>query len=85
MLIDATYFANEICLVVFRDDVFKQTQLYRITDGEHYGELKEDLQNILDLGIRIGGITCDGDKSLIKAIRKVLIYPKNGEEKFFSY
>lgn len=71
LLIDATYFANEICLVVFRDDVMKQTQLYRITTGEHYEELKEDLQNILNLGIKIGGITCDGDKSLLKAIKIV--------------
>ena len=70
LLIDATYFSQEICLVVFRDDVLKQTQLYRITDGEHYEELKEDLQNILNLGIKIGGITCDGDKSLLKAIKK---------------
>ena len=64
LLIDGTYFSNEICLVVYRDNVFKQTQLYRITDGEHYEELKEDLENILNLGIKIGGITCDGDKSL---------------------
>lgn len=71
LLIDGTYFSNEICLVVFRDDIFKQTQLYRITDGEHYEEMKEDLENILNLGIKIGGITCDGDKSLLKAIRKV--------------
>ncbi len=74
LLIDATYFSEEICLVVFRDDVLKQTQLYRVTDGEHYEELKEDLQNILNLGIKIGGITCDGDKSLLKAIKKV--YPE---------
>ena len=32
---------------------FKQTQLYRITDGEHYEELKEDLENILNLGIKL--------------------------------
>lgn len=55
LLIDGTYFSNEICLVVFRDDVYKQTQLYRITDGEHYEEMKEDLENILNLGIKIGG------------------------------
>lgn len=71
LLIDGTYFSNEICLVVYRDNVFKQTQLYRITDGEHYEALKEDLENILNLGIKIGGITWDGDKSLLKAIRKV--------------
>ena len=59
LLIDGTYFSNEICLVVFRDDAFKQTQLYRITDGEHYDEMKEDLENILNLEVKIGGITCD--------------------------
>lgn len=53
LLIDSTYFSNEICLIVFRDDVFKQTQLYRITDGEHSEEMKEDLENnILNLGIK---------------------------------
>ncbi len=49
LLIDETYFSNEICLLVFRDNVFKQTQLYRITDGEHYEEMKKDLENILGL------------------------------------
>ena len=53
LLIDGTYFSNEICLVVYRDNVFKQTQLYRITDGEHYEELKEDLEKILNLGIKL--------------------------------
>ena len=55
LLIDGTYFSNEICLVVFRDDVFKQTQLYRITDGEHYQEMKEDLENIQNWGVKTGG------------------------------
>ena len=41
-----------------------------MTDGEHYQEIAEDLQNLLNLGINIKSITSDGDKSLIKAIKK---------------
>ncbi|EMY3550192.1 transposase, partial [Flavobacterium psychrophilum] len=41
------------------------TQLYRMTDGEHFEEIAEDLQNLLNLGIKIKSITSDGDKSSI--------------------
>lgn len=71
LLIDATYFSNNLCLVLYRDNTIKYTQLYRLTDGEWYEEIKEDLQNLIDLGVQIESITCDGHKSLLKAIRKV--------------
>ncbi len=41
LLIDGTYFSNGICLVLYRDATIKFTQLYRLTDGEHYLEIKE--------------------------------------------
>jgi len=44
--------------------------LYRLTDGEWYEELKEDLENLLKLGVPIESITCDGHKALLKAIKK---------------
>lgn len=71
LVIDGTYFPNNICLVVYRNWQLKLTQLYRITDGEHFQEISEDLQNLLNLGIKIKSITTDGDKSSIKAIKKV--------------
>jgi len=71
LLIDATYFSNNLCLVLYRDNAIKYTQLYRLTDGEWYDEIKEDLQNLMDMGVQIESITCDGHKSLLKAIRKV--------------
>jgi hypothetical protein len=46
------------------------TQLIRFTDGEHYEEIKEDLDNLIRLGLKIESITTDGHKSLLKAIRK---------------
>jgi AraC-like DNA-binding protein len=71
LLIDATYFSNNLCLILYRDNTIKYTQLYRLTDGEWYEEIKEDLLNLLNLGVQIESITCDGQKALLKAIRKV--------------
>lgn len=71
LLIDGTYFNNDLCLVLYRDNTIKFTQLYRLTNGEWYEELKEDLENLLKLGVQIESITCDGHKALLKAIRKV--------------
>jgi Transposase, Mutator family len=69
LLIDGTYYGKDICLIVYRDNAIKFTQLYRLTDGEWYKEMKEDLQNLLSLNIQIESITCDGHTSLLKAIR----------------
>ncbi len=72
MLIDGTYFKNGICLVLYRDYHIKFTQLYRLTDGEHYFEIKEDLLNLLSIGVQIESVTCDGHKSIIKAVKEIL-------------
>lgn len=72
LLIDGTYCSNGICLVIYWDATIKFTQLYRLTDGEHYTEIKEDLENLLRLGVHIESITYDGHKSILKAIKKVI-------------
>jgi hypothetical protein len=69
LLLDGTYFTNKLCLVLYRDDHIKYTQLYRITDGEWYEEIREDITNLLALGLQIESITCDGHHSVLKAIR----------------
>lgn len=70
LLIDGTYFRNDLCLIIYRDDHIKFTQLYRITNGEKYVEIREDLANLLNMGVAIESITCDGHKALLKAIKK---------------
>jgi hypothetical protein len=72
LLIDGTYFSNGICLVLYRDATIKFTQLYRISDCEHYEEIKENLENLLALAVQIESITCDGHRAILKAIRVVL-------------
>jgi uncharacterized C2H2 Zn-finger protein len=70
LMIDGTYFANKVCLVLYRDNRVKATLLYRLTDGEWEQEINEDLQNLLDIGIEIESVTCDGINSIIRSVKK---------------
>jgi hypothetical protein len=70
LLLDGTYFANKLCLVLYRENNVKATLFYRLSDGEWEEELCEDLQNILSLGIEIESITCDGLRNILKAVKK---------------
>lgn len=69
--VDATYFSS-FCLVAYQDHSDGYTQLIRFSDGEHYLEIKEDLDNLIKLGICLESITTDGHKSILKAIKKSL-------------
>lgn len=69
--LDATYF-ERFCLVCYQDHEVGYTQLIRFTDGEHYLEIKEDLDNLIKLGVQIESVTSDGHKSILKAIKKSL-------------
>jgi len=69
--IDATYF-KQFCVVCYQDDEDGYTQLIRVTDAEHFTEIKEDLDNLIKLGVQIESITTDGHKSALKAIKKSL-------------
>ena len=57
LLIDGTYFSNNLCLILYRDQSIRYTQMYRFSDGEWYNELKEDLENLLAMGVQIESIT----------------------------
>ena len=70
LLLDATYFHNKLCLFVYRENLLKETVLYRNTTGEFTHEILEDLLNIMRLGIIIESITCDGHKSILRAIKE---------------
>lgn len=53
LLIDGTYFKQDLCVILYRDNTVKFTQLYRITDGEWFEELAEDLFNLFQLGVQL--------------------------------
>jgi hypothetical protein len=70
LLVDGTYFSNRLCLVLYREHNVKATLFYRLTDGEWEEELREDLDNIMRLGITIESVTCDGLNNILKAVKK---------------
>lgn len=57
-------------MLCYQDHQDGYTQLIRFSDGEHYEEIKEDLINLVKLGVQIESITTDGHKSILKAIKK---------------
>lgn len=73
LIIDGTYFTEGLCLLIYYDSQLKYSLLYRFSTNEFYSEIKEDLENLKQLGIDIAAVTCDGKKSIIRAVQKV--YP----------
>ena len=59
-------------MICYQDNEDGYTQLIRFTDGEHYSEINEDLDNLIKLGVQIESITTDGHKSILKAIKILL-------------
>jgi AraC-like DNA-binding protein len=66
--LDATYF-NMFCVVVYQDDFDGHTQLLRFSNKEDYAEIREDLENLIHLGVQLESITTDGHKSILKAMK----------------
>lgn len=74
MLIDGSYFPNDLCLILYYDHDIRYVQYYRQTNKEKIREIKEDLENLKKLGVDIYSVTCDGHKSILGAVKKV--YPE---------
>ena len=73
LLIDGTYFENGLCLILYYDFDIQYVQLFRETDQEKLKEIREDLQNLKKLGVDVYSVTCDGHKSIMRALKQV--YP----------
>lgn len=71
LLIDASYFTNGLCLILYYDHDIRYVQLYRETNQEKFKEIKEDLENLKRLGVAVYSVTCDGHKAILKAIKKI--------------
>jgi hypothetical protein len=73
LFIDGTYFENGLCLILYYDYDIQYVQLFRETNQEKLKEIKEDLLNLKKLGTQVYSVTCDGHKSIMKAVAKA--YP----------
>ncbi len=73
LLVDGTYLPNGLCLILYFDHDISYVQLYRTSSQEKFREIYQDLKVLKSLGVQVYSITCDGHKSILKAIAKV--YP----------
>lgn len=73
LLIDGTYLPNGLCLILYYDHDIRYVQLYRTSSQEKFREIYQDLKVLKSLGVQIYSVTCDGHKSILKAIAKA--YP----------
>ena len=73
LIIDGTYLANGLCLILYYDHEIRYVQLYRTSSQEKLREITQDLKLLKSLGVELYSVTCDGHKSILKAVKKV--YP----------
>lgn len=74
LLIDGTYLPNGLCLILYYDHDIRYVQLYRTSNQEKLREIQQDLKALKSLGVQVYSVTCDGHKSILKAVAKV--YPE---------
>ena len=74
LLIDGTFLPNGLCLILYYDHDIRYVQLYRTSSQEKFREIQQDLKALKSLGIQVYSVTCDGRKSILKAVAKV--YPQ---------
>ncbi len=62
--------------MTYPDEYDGFTQLIRFADGEHFKEIKEDLDNLIKSGVQLESITSDGCKSILfKAMKLPKVSP----------
>lgn len=71
LIIDGTYFSNGLCLILYYDNDIRYVQLYRTGSSEKLREITQDLSALKSLGVNLYSVTCDGHRSILKAIKKV--------------
>jgi len=74
LIIDGTYLPNGLCLILYYDYDIRYVQLYRTSSGEKLREITQDLRALKSLGIQLYSVTCDGHRSILRAIAKVYPY-----------
>lgn len=71
LIIDATYFKKEFCLIDYYDYFLKRSQYYRLLKNENFDDIVYDLRYLKQQGLNVAGITSDGHKALTGAIKQV--------------
>ena len=73
LIIDATWFKRNHCLIVYWDHDRQNVQRWRYTTSENGVEITQDLRWLQDRGVLCASITSDGGTGLNTAVN--LVYP----------
>ncbi len=75
LLIDGTYFPNKLCLILYYDHDIRYVQLYRTSRAEKFRDIYQDLEALKTIGVQLYSVTCDGRRSILRAVAKVYQMP----------
>lgn len=73
LIIDATWFRRDCCLLVYWDHDLQRVQRWRYTTSENGFEIAKDLRQLRTKGVICASITSDGGKGINTAIS--CVYP----------
>lgn len=68
LVIDATWFGKERCLLVYWDKDLQHIQWWRYTRGERTEEIAEDLNRLKTAGVVCVSVTSDGGSGIRRAV-----------------
>ena len=68
LIIDATWFRKDHCLLVYWDHDLQRVQWWRYATGEYGFEIAEDLRQLRTEGVSCSSITSDGGRGLKTAV-----------------
>lgn len=71
MLIDADWFGNENCLIVYRDYPTGEIIFFRYAQGEHKYIFMQDIAFLIQNGYPLKGIVSDWKGSIVAAIQEI--------------
>lgn len=69
MVIDATWFGRDYCLIIYWDCDLKRVQRLRYTKAERFQEIREDLQELKASGVVLMSATTDGGRGVTSALK----------------
>jgi len=78
MLVDADWFGNENCIIVYRDYPSGEIIFFRYTQGEYKNIFLQDIAFLVNNGYPLRGVVSDWKGSIVASIREIAFKYFNG-------
>ncbi len=78
ILIDADWFGNEYCLIIYRDYPTGEIIFYRYAEGEYKNIIFADVYFLIKHGYPLKGVVSDWKGSIVAAVKEIALKYFNG-------